>query len=256
MQIGIVIPTYNEAGSLPHLLSALYALPLDLQLLVVDDNSPDGTGQLADELAAADRGRMAVLHRPQRAGLATACIQGFRYFLRINVDAIGQLDADLSHDPAVLVSMAKHLANWDVVLGSRYVRGGSVDGRWPLGRRVLSAWGNFYARHLLGLPFQDVTTGYRLWRRETIRAIPLERIRSGGYIFQVEMVYLAHRLQNKIFELPIHFAERQSGRTKMSLKIGFEAAWRVWRMPLAYRDVHCPEAPTRIHETTEDTATF
>lgn len=255
MQIGVVIPTYNEAGSLAYLLSSLLALPLDLRLLVVDDNSPDGTGQLADELAAGDRGRMAVLHRPHRAGLASACLQGFRYFLGLNVDAVGQLDADLSHDPTALVAMAKRLANCDLVLGSRYVRGGSVDAHWPQGRRVLSAWGNFYARHLLGLPFRDVTTGYRLWRREAIRAIPLDRIRARGYIFQVELVYVAHRLRHRIIELPIRFAERQSGRTKMTLKIGLEAAWRVWQMPLAYRDVHGLDAAARFPEPSEDTAT-
>ena len=121
---------------------------------------------------------------------------------------------------------------------------------------MLSAWGNFYARRLLGLPFRDVTTGYRLWRRETIRAIPFHRIRSNGYIFQVEMVYLAHCLQYQIIELPIHFAERQSGKTKMSLKIGIEAAWRVWQMPLAYRDVHSSAAATRIPEPSEDSATL
>jgi dolichol-phosphate mannosyltransferase len=241
MQIGVVIPTYNEAENLPGLVSTLFRLPLDLRLLVVDDNSPDGTGCLAQELAAANVGRMAVLHRPEKSGLASACIQGFRYFLDEKVEAIGQIDADFSHDPVAMIAMAKHLESCDLVLGSRYIQGGSVDKRWSFNRRNLSAWGNLYARHILGLPFQDITTGYRLWRFEALKAMPLDRIRSRGYVFQVELMYLAHRLDFSVDEIPIHFAERKSGKTKMSFQIQIEAALRIWQMPLTYRDIHCSD---------------
>lgn len=241
MQIGVVIPTYNEAENLPGLVSALFRLPLDLRLLVVDDNSPDGTGQIAENLSAANGGRLAVLHRPEKMGLGSAYIQGFRYFLNQKVDAVGQMDADFSHDPTAMIAMAKKLESSDLVLGSRYIHGGSVDKRWSPRRKNLSAWGNFYARHLLGFSFQDATTGYRLWRSNALRSIPLERIQSNGYIFQVETLYLAYRLEFLISEIPIHFSERRFGKTKMSFTIQLEAALRVWQLPYIYRDI-CPNS--------------
>ena len=237
MKFGVVIPTYNEADNLTKLIPALFALPLDLSVHVVDDDSPDGTGRLADELARAN-GKLAVLHRSGKLGLASAFVQGFRYFLGKKVDAIGQIDADFSHDPATLVRMTRCLESCDLVLGSRYINGGNVDARWSLWRRGLSEWGNFYARTILGIPFRDVTTGYRLWRSETLRDVPLDRIQSNGYVFQIEMTYLAHCLKCHISEIPIHFSERQYGRSKMSLQIQLEAARRVWQMPLNYRDLH------------------
>jgi len=248
LQIGVVIPTYNEADNLPKLISTLFALPLDLSVLVVDDGSPDGTGHIADELARANR-KLAVLHRSGKLGLASAYVQGFRCFLDRRVDVIGQMDADLSHDPSALVAMSKRLENCDVVLGSRYIREGSVDTQWSFWRRGLSRWGNFYANTVLGLPFRDVTTGYRLWRSEALRDMPLNRIRSNGYAFQIEMAYLAHCLKYHINEVPIHFAERQSGRSKMSFQIQTEAALRVWQMPLIYRDIHPSNQVVKINET-------
>jgi dolichol-phosphate mannosyltransferase len=238
MQIGVVIPTYNEAGNLPKLVSALFALPLDLSLLVVDDNSPDGTGTIAEELSESNLGRMEVIHRTEKLGLASAYIKGFRYFLNENVGAIAQIDADFSHDPSAMIAMAKQIESCDIVLGSRYVRRGSVDNRWPLRRRSLSAWGNLYARKILGLPFRDITTGYRLWRFEALQRIPLMRVQSSGYVFQVEMLYLAHRLKLNIREIPIHFTQRECGKTKMSFYIQLEAALRVWQLPLIHRNVH------------------
>ena len=235
MQIGVVIPTYNEADNLPRLISALFALPLDLSVLVVDDYSPDGTGYIADELAASHAGRLSVLHRPARLGISSAYVQGFRCALQEDVDAICQMDADFSHDPATLVAMTKSLETCDVVFGSRYAPGGSVDARWPIWRKGLSAWGNFYARMILRVPVRDITTGFRLWRSETLWGMPFGNIQSKGYIFQVEMAYLTHCLEYRISETPVHFADRRLGKSKMSLQIQIEAALRVWQIWLTHR---------------------
>jgi dolichol-phosphate mannosyltransferase len=225
-----VIPTYNEAENLPLLVERMLALPLELTLLVVDDASPDGTGAIADGLVLAHPGRIAVLHRTGERGLRAAYVDGFKAALALHPDAIAQMDADLSHDPARLPAMVRALENSDLVLGSRYVPGGSVDHRWPLWRKGLSAWGNFYARSILELPLRDMTTGYRLWRREALAAMPLDEIRSNGYVFLVEMAYLAHRKGYRFAEVPIHFNDRRFGQSKMSLRIQLEAAARVWQV--------------------------
>ncbi|MBI5352681.1 MAG: polyprenol monophosphomannose synthase [Chloroflexi bacterium] len=237
MRIAVVTPTYNEAENLPKLVSALFSLPLDVSIFVVDDNSPDGTGQIADQLAADHPGRVDVLHRPGKMGLRSAYLNGFQKILDGGYQAIVQMDADFSHDPSVLVAMSQLLESNDVVIGSRYVQGGSVDERWPLWRKSLSAFGNFYARSILKLPMHDVTTGYRMWRRETLQSMPLERIQSNGYVFLVEMVYLAHCLEFKIGETPIYFADRRWGRSKMSIMIQIEAAFRIWQVLWNYRDL-------------------
>jgi len=237
LRITAVIPTYNEAENLPNLVSALFSLPLDVSVLIVDDNSPDGTGHLADELSAAHPGRVEVLHRPGKMGLRSAYLNGFQRVLAGDSQAIVQMDADFSHDPSALVEMANLLESSDVVLGSRYVMGGSVDMQWPVWRKRLSAFGNFYARTILGLPLHDVTTGYRMWRRATLQQIPFERIQSSGYVFLVEMAYLAHCLEFKIGESPIYFADRRWGRSKMSIKIQMEAAFRIWQVLWNYRDL-------------------
>jgi dolichol-phosphate mannosyltransferase len=237
LRITIVTPTYNEAENLPRLVSVLFSLPLDLRLLIVDDNSPDGTGYIADELVAAHPGCVNVLHRPGKLGLRSAYLNGFQKVLEGDAQAIVQMDADFSHNPSALVDMAKLLDVNDAVLGSRYVKGGSVDERWPLWRKSLSAFGNFYARTILGLPLHDVTTGYRMWRRETLQQIPFERIQSNGYVFLVEMAYLAHCLKFKIGESPIYFADRRWGKSKMSFKIQAEAAFRIWQVRWSYRDL-------------------
>ena len=237
MRIAVVTPTYNEAENLPKLVSALFSLPLDLQLLVVDDNSPDGTGKIAEELAMQHPGRVDVLHRPGKMGLRSAYLNGFQKILDSDTQAIVQMDADFSHDPVALVHMAEMLKTQDVVLGSRYTEGGSVDQQWPLWRKSLSAFGNFYAKTILGLPLNDVTTGYRMWRRETLNQMPFERIQSNGYVFLVEMAYLAHCLEFKIGESPIYFADRRWGKSKMSIKIQAEAAMRIWQVWWNYRDL-------------------
>ena len=246
MRITVVIPTYNEAENLPKLVSALFSLPLDLSLLVVDDNSPDGTGQLAEDLAKEHPGHIEVLHRPGKMGLRSAYLNGFQKIIDGDADAIVQMDADFSHDPLVLTEMAKLLESNDVVLGSRYVSGGSVDKKWPIWRKWLSAFGNFYARTILGLPLHDVTTGYRMWRSETLKQMPFERIQATGYIFLVEMIYLAHCLEFKIGEAPIYFADRRFGKSKMSFKIQLEAALRIWQVLWNYRDLHTAGKTARI----------
>lgn len=237
LRITIIIPTYNEAENLPKLVPALFSLPLDLRILVVDDDSPDGTGRIAEGLAEKYPGRIDILHRPGKLGLRSAYLNGFQKILGGDAQAIVQMDADFSHDPSALVDMARLLESCDVVLGSRYVQGGSVDEQWPLWRKKLSSFGNFYARSILGLPLHDVTTGYRMWRTETLKQMPFERIQSNGYIFLVEMIYLAHCLDYKIGESPIYFADRRWGKSKMSFKIQLEAALRVWQVWWNYRDL-------------------
>jgi len=238
LKITLIIPTYNEAENLPPLFSALFALPLkDLTVLVVDDNSPDGTGRIADELSLQYPGRVSVLHRQEKTGLRTAYLEGFQHAIKEGAQALGQMDADFSHDPAKLVAMASALESADVVLGSRYVPGGSVDDQWPVWRKWLSAFGNFYARTILNLPLRDITTGFRLWRKDTILGMPIDRIKSSGYIFLVEMAYIAYALDYKFAQVPIHFADRRSGKSKMSLKIQLEAAFRVWQVRFNFRDI-------------------
>jgi dolichol-phosphate mannosyltransferase len=236
LNITVVTPTYNEAENLPKLVSALFTLPLDLRVLVVDDNSPDGTGAIADELAL-QNGRVQVMHRPGKLGLRSAYLNAFQQVFLEDTDAVVQMDADFSHNPSVLPDMAARLKSCDVVIGSRYVKGGSVARRWPKWRKSLSAFGNFYARSILNFPLHDVTTGFRMWKKETLQSMPLERIRSNGYIFLVEMAYLAHCLEYRIEEVPIHFADRRWGKSKMSFKIQSEAALRVWQVWWNYRDV-------------------
>jgi dolichol-phosphate mannosyltransferase len=237
MRITIVLPTYNEAENLPRLVSALLSLPLDLTVLVVDDHSPDGTGAIAEELSHSRNGKVSVLHRPEKLGLRSAYIEGFKRGFDQGADAVVQMDADFSHDPAVLTEMARRLDSCDVVIGSRYTRGGSLDERWPAWRKFLSAFGNTYARTILSFPLRDVTTGYRMWRREALQKMPLDRIRSNGYIFLVEMAYVAYLMKYRIVEVPIHFADRRWGKSKMSLKIQLEAAVRIWDVWWHYRDL-------------------
>ena len=246
MRIIIVLPTYNEAENLRNLVSVLFSLPLDLIVLVVDDDSPDGTGDIAEVLSMEYQNRVAVLHRTGKLGLRSAYIEGFHKAFEMGADAIAQMDADFSHDPAVLTEMAARLASCDVVIGSRYVKGGSLDERWPLWRKALSAFGNYYARTILRFPLHDVTTGYRMWKREALEGMPLDRIRSNGYIFLVEMAYIAFLMGYDITEVPIHFADRRWGKSKMSLRIQLEAAIRIWDVWWHYRDLHKKSHPHTI----------
>ncbi len=194
MQVAVIIPTYNEAENLQPMVSALFLLPLDLKVYIVDDNSPDGTGRVADELARENQ-RLHVIHRAGKMGLRSAYITGIQQALNDGADAVVQMDADFSHDPARIPDMARLLESCDVVLGSRYVAGGSVDRDWAAWRKALSGFANFYARSILGMPQKDVTTGFRMWRRLTLQGMPLERIEANGYVFLVEMAYLAYCLR-------------------------------------------------------------
>jgi dolichol-phosphate mannosyltransferase len=233
MNVIVVVPTYNESGNLAPMAEALLALPVPgLRLLDVDDGSPDGTGRLADELAAASPGRISVLHRRGKRGLGLAYIDGFRRALESGADAIVQMDADFSHSPADVPRLLEKLSDYDVVVGSRYVSGGSVDDEWSRGRLALSRSANAYARKLLGLKTRDATAGFKAWRRSALEAVDLGRIRSDGYLFMVEMTYVCERLGLGVGEVPIHFTERRAGRSKMSLRCKLEAAvgiFGVWR---------------------------
>jgi len=238
MHIITILPTYNEAENLPKLVSALLSLPLDLAILIVDDHSPDGTGRIANELSTQHQGKITVLHRAGKLGLRSAYMEGFQQAFALGADAVVQMDADFSHDPAVLQEMAGRISSHDVVIGSRYIAGGSLDDRWPAWRKALSAFGNFYARTILSSPVRDMTTGFRMWRREALQAMPLDRIRSNGYIFLVEMAYVAYVMGFRIAEVPIHFADRRWGKSKMSFKIQLEAAMRIWDVWWHYRDLY------------------
>lgn len=248
MKITVVLPTYNEAENLPNLVSALFSLPLDLSLLVVDDNSPDGSGQVAEKLAEEHPGGIMVLHRAGKLGLRSAYLEGFAKAFETGAEAVVQMDADFSHDPAVLTEMARRIEVCDVVIGSRYVKGGSLARRWPLWRKALSAFGNTYARTILNFPLHDVTTGYRMWRRRALEGIPLDRIRSSGYVFLVEMAYVAYLMGYRITEVPIHFSDRRWGKSKMSFRIQMEAAVRVWDVWWHYRDLRRKSRPKKMEE--------
>jgi len=238
MKTLIVLPTYNESENLPKLVEAIFSLPgEEISLLVVDDDSPDGTGEIADQLSKQHPDRLMVMHRAGKQGLASAYIQGFQRALEFNVDAIGMMDSDFSHAPEKLPEMIAALEGADLVIGSRYVPGGSVDRHWPFWRKALSAWGNFYARTILGLSVKDVTTGYRIWRKEKLQTFPLERVLSNGYVFLVELVYIAKKLNYRITEVPIYFADRKWGKSKMDLRIQAEAAFRVWQVFFAHRSI-------------------
>ncbi len=238
-QLTVVIPTYNEAENLPSLVDSLFETPIsNLKLVIVDDGSPDGTGQLAEELAARLPGRLSVVHRAGKMGLGSAYIRGFGVALSEGAEAVGQMDADFSHSPSYLPEFLAQLERWDAVFGSRYVEGGRVDERWSTGRVFLSKFGNTYARVILRLRVRDSTGGFRIWRSETLAGMPLERIRSEGYVFQVEMAYLAQRMGFTIAEQPIYFEDRRIGQSKMSMRIQLEAAFRVWLLPYIYRGLH------------------
>jgi len=247
MQYTIIIPTFNEAKTLPKIVPAILELPLpSLKVLIVDDNSPDGTGEVADSLADQFSGRMSVIHRLGERGFGASYIQGFHRAFADGADFIGQIDADFSHPPQKILELSDGIKNCDVVIGSRYVRGGKLDDKWPLWRKALSAFGNNYARLILNTSVLDITGGFRMWRREALMRMPLDRVRSNGYSFQIEMIYIAHRLAYKIKEVPIYFAERNVGDSKMSLRIQVEAALRVWQIRHAYRDLEAINEPPEV----------
>jgi dolichol-phosphate mannosyltransferase len=224
----LVLPTYNEAENLEPLVEAVRAkLPGGAQVLVVDDNSPDGTGQIAERLAGR-HANVNVLHRPRKEGLGPAYISGFREALGAGAGLVLEMDSDFSHDPAYLPRLLEAATRADVVLGSRYVAGGGVSDWGPL-RRAISRGGSAYARLVLGVDVHDLTGGFKCFRREVLEAIDLDRISTRGYAFQVEITYRALRLGFSVAEVPIVFRERRVGKSKMDLSIVAEA---VWRLPL------------------------
>ncbi len=227
----VVVPTYNEAGNLPTLVAEVFAAG-DYELLVVDDASPDGTGKVAEELAEAHDGRLSVVHRARKEGLGPAYVEGFKWALAGPYEYIFQMDADLSHDPRVLNDLRVALEHADLVIGSRYVAGGGTVG-WPWRRRVLSSWGSQYARLLLGLPVQDVTGGYKGFRRPALEALDLNRVGARGFGFQIEVTYYLCRAGYRVVEVPIVFVDRRVGTSKMSWPIVAEALILPWHLLLA-----------------------
>jgi dolichol-phosphate mannosyltransferase len=222
----VVLPTYNERENVPQIVPAILASAAEIDVLVVDDSSPDGTGALADELAARDR-RVRVLHRPRKEGLGRAYLAGFANALAAGYGRILEMDADFSHDPARLPVLLGTDA--DVVLGSRYVAGGGTV-NWGLGRRMLSKGGSLYARAILGVAVRDLTGGFKCFRRRVLEAVDLGSVRSNGYAFQIELTWRAIRRGFKVVEVPIVFADRRVGKSKMSRGIVAEALWMVWKM--------------------------
>jgi dolichol-phosphate mannosyltransferase len=227
--VWVVLPTYNERQNLEPVVSgvraALAEVAPDHTILVVDDSSPDGTGELADELAARDRA-VKVLHRPRKEGLGQAYIAGFGVALAAGAALVIEMDADLSHDPAHLPAMVTATRHFDLVLGSRYVPGGEVR-NWGAMRRLVSRGGCWYARVVLGLGVRDLTGGFKCFRREVLEALDLEQIRSQGYAFQVELTYRAVQRGFRVLEIPIVFTDRAVGQSKMSRRIVLEAMWMV-----------------------------
>ena len=239
MRTMVVIPTYNEASNLSPIVGELRSLDVsNLQILVVDDNSPDGTGDLADDLSRRYPGEFHVIHRSGKMGLGTAYIAGFRFVLEHGADRIVQMDADFSHSPSYIPRFLEELDGHDVVVGSRYAEGGQLDERWSFGRYLLSWWANsVYTRLILGVDVKDATAGFKCWKREVLEAIDLDSIKSGGYVFQVEMAYVTEKLGFRVLEVPIYFEDRRIGQSKMDVLIKLEAAWRVWQVKWRHRHV-------------------
>jgi dolichol-phosphate mannosyltransferase len=233
-RIAVVVPTYNEAANLPILAERVLGLPLpNLRLVIADDNSPDGTGALADELATgAGDDRMVVLHRTAKEGIGRAHIAGMVESMARGADFIVQMDGDLSHQPETIPEMLGTMLSTDagLVIGSRYVIGGSLSDQWGLHRRLLSRGGSAYVNAIMRLGIRDTTGGFKLWRRDVLEAIDLDHIRSDGFSFQIEMNHRCKLLGHKIVEIPIHFEERYAGSSKISLRIQLEALKLPWQL--------------------------
>ena len=231
----VVVPTYNERENLPALATALVGLP-GINVLVVDDQSPDGTGAEADRLAAESGGRLTVVHRTGRRGLGLSYVDGMRSALRAGATHVCQMDADFSHDPADVPRLLAATESADLAIGSRYVPGGALRD-WPAHRKALSAFANAYVRVITRLPVHDCTSGFRCWRASLLAGLPLERVLSDGYAFQVELAWEAHAAGARIVEVPITFVERRQGRSKLSGRVIAESARLPWRLA-ARRRVH------------------
>lgn len=240
----VVVPTYNERHNLPKLVSLILEQEPGFDILVVDDNSPDGTGQVADELARAHT-QLHVLHRPEKQGLGRAYVAGFQWALARDYDFILEMDADHSHSPHQLPELRAAAEENDVVLGSRYVGGIRVLD-WDFTRLLISAFGNWYARTITGMHFSDLTGGFKCYRREALEAIDLDHIHSVGYAFQIEMTWWAHQRKLRIGEVPIIFYGRDHGETKFSRSIIWEAVWTVWKLRLGLVRNETPAPVSRV----------
>lgn len=227
----VIIPTYDEVENLPLIVADVLEQDERIEILVVDDNSPDGTGKVADDLRE-QTGRVHVLHRPGKAGLGAAYRAGLTEALRLDADIVIQMDADFSHPPATIKEMLREIEDHDIVMGSRYVNGITVV-NWPIERILISYFGNVYARFITGLSTTDATGGFRCIRRELLEQIGFERIRSDGYAFQIEMNYRFDKYSARVKELPFFFVDRTRGESKLSLNIAFEALWMVWWLRIA-----------------------
>lgn len=226
----VIVPTYNELENIEELLTKVLALPYDLHILIVDDNSPDGTANVVKEWQK-KTDRVHLLQRPGKMGLGSAYRDGFRYALANGAEYIFEMDADFSHDPAALGQFLENIKDVDIVLGSRYLHGVTVV-NWPLSRLILSYSANLYSRIVTGLPLMDATGGFKCFRRRALEGIQLDRVKSEGYSFQIEMSFRCWKRGFKIKEIPIIFVDRRAGVSKMSRKIVWEAAFMVWRLRL------------------------
>ncbi len=236
MKAVVITPTFNERGNIPRILESINRTVKGIknwhiELLVDDDNSPDGTGEIADRIAT-ENPRVHVIHRPGKQGLGQAYITGFKYALEKSYDLIFEMDADFSHDPKYIKDFLETISEADLVLGSRYLNGVNVV-NWPISRLLLSWFANLYVRWITGLPVRDTTGGFKCFKKEILQNINLDKIHSNGYSFQIEMTFRAWKKGFKIKEIPIIFIDRRSGHSKMSKKIMWEAIWMVWRLRLS-----------------------
>jgi len=230
MRALVIIPTYNEKENIENIVPAVLGTDPCLSVLIVDDNSPDGTGQMADRMVSAND-RIFVLHREKKSGLGQAYLAGFKWGLEKGFDYLFEMDADFSHDPKYLPDFLQAINEADLVIGSRYISGVNVI-NWPMGRLLLSYYANVYSRIVTGMPVRDATGGFKCYRRQVLQAIDLSKVRSNGYAFQIEMSFRALKKGFRLKEIPIVFVDRREGTSKMSKKIVREAVWMVWRLRL------------------------
>lgn len=228
MKALVIIPTYNESQNIGIIVPQVLAKDRAIDVLIVDDNSPDGTGQIADKMVA-ENNRIKVIHRQEKSGLGTAYKRGFKYALENNYDYIFEMDADFSHDPKYIPHFLEAIKEADLVLGSRYIKGVNVI-NWPMSRLLLSYYANVYTRIITGLPLKDSTGGFKCFRREVLESIDLDEVKSNGYTFQIEMSFRAWKRGFRLKEIPIIFEDRRVGESKMSKKIVREAVWMVWKL--------------------------
>lgn len=230
MKTLVIIPTYNERENIEKVVAQVFQLGLDINILVVDDGSPDGTGDIVEKMQKEDS-RINLIRRPGKLGLGTAYVQGFKFAIEHGYDYVFEMDADLSHDPNDIPRFLEQIPNYDLVLGSRYIDGVSVV-NWPLSRLILSYCASLYTRTITRMPVKDPTGGFKCFRIDVLKAIDLDQVRSGGYSFQIEMNYKAWKKGFRIKEIPIIFMDRTGGSSKMSKKIVREAIFMVWKLPI------------------------